>query len=107
MNDIELLQNAARAANEPYKYWDGKSVHWPNRGFFLLDVANTPFGKVWNPLHNDGDALRLAVKIGLFYPDRYQIFRRFYREEQEGDLRPSEATRRAIVRSAVSLVHLE
>ena len=52
MTDRELLELAAKA--QGYKYmnsalWDGRDV-----------VAYS-----WNPLTDDGDALRLAVKLGL------------------------------------------
>lgn len=61
MNDKELLELAAKAAgidelrwcehrnqpiHQPYKYIDNDWV-------------------VWNPLEDDGDALRLAVKLGM------------------------------------------
>lgn len=54
MSERELLELAAKVAGI---YDDGE---WPRvddaHGFFLRD---------WNPLTDDGDALRLAVKLGL------------------------------------------
>ena len=85
MTDRELLERAAKAA--------GIDIEW--------------YGpKQWNPLTDDGDALRLAVKLGLlveFIPDRFDLFQRFYGEEIDKDNKPSEATRRAIVRAAAEI----
>ena len=62
MTDSELLELAAKSAGIEPATFEGKDVGWhvPGRG-----VGN------WNPLDNDGDALRLAVKLGLriFTPD--------------------------------------
>jgi hypothetical protein len=50
MSDRELLELAAKAAG-----------YWNIRG------APCPWvGDTWNPLKDDGDALRLAVKLGLW-----------------------------------------
>lgn len=60
----------------------------------------------WNPLTDDGDALRLAVQLGMLFTymhERFELFQRFYREELDKDRRPSEATRRAIVRTAAQI----
>jgi hypothetical protein len=57
MNDNELLNLAAKAAGLDVEWrqgWDGTETPWPW-------VA----GRVWNPLLNDGDAFRLAVKLEL------------------------------------------
>lgn len=62
MNDRELLELAAKAAGIE------RSV-----GLMLTDGISviTTKGKKWNPLTDDGDALRLAVKLSLniFPPD--------------------------------------
>lgn len=52
MSDKKLLELAAKAAGIDLKYlppgyWDGNRNH------------------KWNPLEDDGDALRLAVKLGI------------------------------------------
>lgn len=59
MNDRELLELAAKAAGEDVEWHDigsyfyRKSCNWPaEKGFF-------------NPLHDDGEALRLAVRLRL------------------------------------------
>ena len=58
MTDRELLELAAKAA--------GVAAQWdcPERGMMML----TPDGidtMTWNPLEDDGDALRLAVRLRL------------------------------------------
>lgn len=54
MTDKELVELAAKAA-------DIKGI-WHRKGF----VAYSGWGKgIFNPLDDDGDALRLAVKIGF------------------------------------------
>lgn len=92
MNDRELLELAAKA--------DGRTPSL-DRGY--------AFG-VWNPLTDDGDALRLAVKLGVtVYPpeDEHDDATASYQpdgwinEPQGSD--PYAATRRAIVRAAAEI----
>lgn len=95
MTDRELLELAAKAA--------GIEVYWcdSNSCFWLADESDS-----FVPLDHDGDALRLAVRLGLLFKhitDRYEMFMKFYYEELDNDLRPSEATRRAIVRAAAEI----
>jgi len=70
----------------------------------------TPFAGweqiAWNPLISDGDALRLAVKLGIgCYSIRGASWAddngKIYRELHNGD--PYAATRRAIVRAAAEI----
>jgi len=56
MNDRELLELAAKAAGYDVVY---ESTYLT---FFRQDVPGRP---IWNPLNDDGDALRLTVKIPL------------------------------------------
>jgi hypothetical protein len=95
--DRELLQFAAKAA--------GLRVVW-------LNEAVLPDGSSirWNPLINDGDALRLAVKLGLAVSIEYQFGSTsvlwgpptgHVREDHDND--PYTATRRAIVRAAAEI----
>ena len=101
MTDRELLELAAKAAglDGDYRY-DGYG-----RGCFVaLD------GSRFNPLTNDGDALRLAVKLSLTIHQ--------WAEEAcvcnvsgtineavsfNGDICKLEATRRAIIRAAAEI----
>jgi hypothetical protein len=57
MADKELLELAAKAAEYDVKP-HGNSRYSP-------DLLFTLKGKNWNPLTDDGDALRLAVKLQL------------------------------------------
>jgi hypothetical protein len=111
MTDRELLELAAKAAglgplmSEPYSLGG-------TRYFYRED--DYPSGTTWNPLTDDGDALRLAVKLDLLMdvctvsggiraaqvlwsvcgPSRIT-------EEHRTD--PYAATRRAITRAAATL----
>jgi hypothetical protein len=56
MNDKELLEWAAKAAGfKREDFVDGKSI--------IREVDGQPV--YWNPLTDDGDALRLAVKLRM------------------------------------------
>ncbi|EPW8694306.1 TPA: hypothetical protein SL532_001627 [Pseudomonas aeruginosa] len=61
MNDRELLQLAARAAGYQFSY-SYRSLSSPAVPVVL---AETGRWRQWDPRHDDGDALRLAVKRGL------------------------------------------
>lgn len=100
MDDRELLELAAKAAEiDAMRLPDA----WPNR--FDDDQ--------WNPLIDDGDALRLAVKLGIDLEWRNDgrvaayrhananghCFTAFESSREERDA----ATRRAIVRAAAEI----
>lgn len=59
MTDRELLEMAAKAA--------GEDVEWHENGsYFYRKSCNWPAEKgFFNPLHDDGEALRLAMKLGI------------------------------------------
>lgn len=57
MNDLKLLELAAKAAG----YRVRKQTMAP--GFIRLCAAGGP--EQWNPLTDDGDALRLAMRLGI------------------------------------------
>ena len=90
MTDRELLELAAKAAGIDY-YTRAQS------GGMLTDNGE------WNPLTDDGDALRLAVKLnltvhkGFAYTPTGRVFD--YRDHAN----PYAATRRAIVRAAAAI----
>lgn len=56
--DRELLELAAKAA-ENGAYWNTSAK------IFMVPNGKEAWHKPWNPLTNDGDALRLAVKLGI------------------------------------------
>jgi hypothetical protein len=108
MTDPELLEDAAKAAGielgewceELDAFWRGKTGH-----------------VIWNPLTDDGDALRLAVKLSLLIaPIPYQPGinaygavgvswpgQRFDLDYERFTNDPYAATRRAIVRAAAEI----
>ena len=72
MTDRELLELAAKAAGFNFKWF--KVKQWKNmKGkigpyrYFTgtVDVYGSHHTKPWNPLTDDGDALRLAVKLHM------------------------------------------
>jgi hypothetical protein len=108
MNDRELLELAAKAAGIEYgwqhiydDYEGSTSEKWD-----------------WNPLTDDGDALRLVVKLGLTiqatcFDDNDRMFTRVDHYPNTGGPStavideygddPYAATRRAIVRAAAAI----
>lgn len=65
MSDRELLELAAKAAQHCMDY-----MRWDGYRFVEQKVHGVPhcglnYEKTWNPLTDDGDALRLAVKLNL------------------------------------------
>lgn len=102
MDDKRLIELAAKAAGYEITSWgrfsDGEKA-WV-----------TELGGWWNPLNDDGDSLRLAVKLRIRFEvhSRHpfvaawvpEIYRRL--EEETGD-DPCKATRRAILRAAAAL----
>lgn len=56
--DRELLELAAKAAGIPVT----PDCHIPSGGMWLFHVD---VDRVWSPLHDDGDALRLAMKLKI------------------------------------------
>jgi len=111
MTDREMLELAAKALGMPeapkqYRIADG------------LPIVITYMGKPWNPLTDDGDALRLAVKLDIeIYqgddegpavcagywskPERRDVARLYCIEPLADD--PYAATRRAITRAAAEI----
>lgn len=102
MTDRELLELAAKAAGIQGRYELG--VIW----------CKNPFGDEYgfNPLNDDGDALRLAVKLrlqvtpGTYNSDEFTVYRAGYAECHEHVHYQQDqcaATRRAIVRAAAEI----
>lgn len=95
MTDREILELAAKAAG--FKL----NVSQSCGAGLLLDCQT-----FWSPLTDDGDALRLAVRLGFLFSymgDRFELFQRYYLEGLDADLPPTEATRRAVVRAAAEV----
>ena len=107
MVDQELLELAARAAGLNVK---AQSVNADDRWIGLIvGEKHTREKKFWNPLTDDGDALRLAVKLGLRIEINTQVLgdtlviSEFYDNVECHNGDPYAATRRAIVRAAAEI----
>jgi hypothetical protein len=103
--DRELLEAAAKAAGIKLGRWCAVYAD-DRRNFFLLADRE---GSFWNPLIDDGDALRLAVVLGLAVdcgtdPIAVGNDSIGVREAHRGD--PLAATRRAIVRAAAAMAEV-
>jgi hypothetical protein len=105
MTDKELLELAAKAVG--FLNWTSY-----NTGLFVETGSRRgSTGYHWNPLTDDGDALRLAVKLGIeyrritiphnigiqAYDDTIQAVFESYSDD------PYATTRRAIVRAAAEI----
>lgn len=99
MTDIALLELAAKAARIDTSGWiDG------SKKIRVLHPRKPPrisVGYQWNPLTDDGDALRLAVKLGLFNDEDFVAELKAIWMYSCTDYYA--ATRRAIVRAAAEI----
>lgn len=92
MTDRELLEAAAKSA--------GMTVQWDHyAGDGESGAMVTADGYAWSPLTDDGDALRLAVKLNI---DASKPGMRLSIDWQAG-ADPYAATRRAVVRAAAAM----
>jgi hypothetical protein len=113
MTDRELLELAAKAAGYTLKW--GEEYIVGDDKIDCTDMSYVVSGQpdeadwYWSPLEDDGDALRLAVKLGICFGPNFDencavCFGREGRnivEEYGAD--PYAATRRAIVRAAAAI----
>lgn len=118
MTDKQLLELAAKAAKydyrirkeiDPYSRRDEYNFYLRNRSI----SRKQDYEIYWNPLANDGDALRLAVKLGLFVDtydaeilvgwvvDKDSMLSETLDQPKGND--PYAATRRAIVLAAANI----
>ena len=117
MTDRELLELAAEAAGIEYDA-EASQPHPKSKVFFGLWIVihSEPYEgqkRYWNPLTDDGDALRLAVKLVLAVSvcTDYTVILGVFVDglavrENHGD-DPYAATRRVIVRAAAELAKQE
>jgi hypothetical protein len=109
MTDRELLELAAKAAGIEIDHW---------RDHPMINICEYDRGeyRMWNPLTDDGDAFRLAVKLGIAWSDDYRypdgervaVISCAFGDTLYGDSvlmgnDPLAATRRAIVRAAAEI----
>lgn len=96
MKDGELLELAAKAANAEFEVSDEEGVY-----------LHQPIGEVagsWNPLTDDGDALRLACRLHInvfIYNDETSTATLGVVAKNWGSVEAN--TRRAIVRAAAEI----
>lgn len=99
MTDRELLELAAKAAG-----YDVVFVH-DDKIPMRRCAPSGPKLRIWNPLEDDGDALRLAVKMKMdirIYGDEVRVYCcGIIASEWPPDF--DSATRRAIVRAAAGI----
>ena len=101
MTDRKLLEDAAKAAGlnvDIHENWITGELPY----FHLVDER----GRLWNPLTDDGDALRLAVKLNLdvhFWPEHPEAWVEAMAQDELLGPDPYAATRRAIVRAAAAI----
>ncbi len=103
-SDKELLKLAAKAADIKLEWFEVEVGDPDCDAGWHCDLKGTR--KSWNPITDAGDALRLAVRLGMLFTymkAEFEMFQKFYLEELDNDLKPSEATRRAIVRAAAEI----
>lgn len=112
-SDRELLELAAKAAGRDVYWKCGMHQGEPHEGLFDRSTGHVT---TWNPLTDDGDALRLAVKLqiqiapGTYNKDEFAAYSsagteaKEYWSAQQDDLA---ATRRAIVRAAADIQRLK
>lgn len=109
MEDRELLELAAKAAGMPLGGWEP----CPG-GFFTYSHRGSDERKTWLPLTDDGDALRLAVRLRLdvtfvdnlvvvYWYDESTLMSGAFEEPINDAQDEREATRRAIVRAAAAI----
>jgi hypothetical protein len=99
MTDRELLENAAKAA--------GFAIHANNQasrdacGAGDVGLWISRESTCWNPLTDDGDALRLAVKLNLLTTECVEDWKWCRDKKEHADVCAS--YRRAIVRAAAEI----
>lgn len=104
LTDRELLRLAAKAAGIEYRYQPGSHRFLIKAPLATMDGTYFTY---WDPLTNDGDALRLAVKLNLpisfeTWTDGSEVVL-VETETEYFDSDPYAATRRAIVRAAAEI----
>lgn len=101
MEDRELLEMAAKAAGHEWRWYGA-----PLGPLFQIKTHNGIW-IFWDPLSSDGDALRLAVKLGMMID--CSNWTAINREKVDGAWtdggrdNPLAATRRAIVLAAAEI----
>lgn len=112
MTDRELLEKAAKAAGiDVPKKLNNWLTYGDKYGFQWWNMDGTRTEKTFNPLNDDGDALRLAVKLGMCIGPNFDGDRVIADAGEFSQISIVEvfiddkdaATRRAIVRAAAAI----
>jgi len=114
MSDRELLELAAKAAGIKLRWWDNS-----RNGLRVCNDTGSVCKRLhWNPIEDDRDALRLAVKLGIDIEVNHEsktASTRWLNKKGNpasvtdyltvyfGDGDPYAATRRAITRAAAEI----
>ena len=107
MTDRELLELAAKAAEINTIIWtESPRSNGQTAGCIWNGVGHGDTAELWNPLTDDGDALRLAVRLGMAVKVDLRAGFSWVKgiegsTPHNGD--PYAATRRAIVRAAAEM----
>lgn len=114
--DRELLELAAKAAGVicSWAHEDEADYSASTEGMWLNGARSPSNSKFWNPLTDDADALRLAIKlkISMCYPDwedtcevwgDKNAYRSISEDAVDHDNDLAKAARRAIVRAAAEI----
>ncbi|MDY1207563.1 hypothetical protein ACM7HB_30265 [Pseudomonas aeruginosa] len=99
MNDRTLLELAARAAGYQFSY-SYRSLSSPAVPVIL---AETGRWRQWDPQHDDGDALRLAVLLNLEIHSPQSDPTVMFRTAEHDVFYQDTCIRRAIVRAAAEI----
>ncbi|WP_312450099.1 hypothetical protein [Stutzerimonas nitrititolerans] len=114
MDDRELLEMAAKAAGYVVRWYDDTLAYGPTFGI-EVEPGNPCGFDPWNPLTDDGDALRLAVKLKLIIGSHGGGGEVWFDDQKgceghieqdygaDGSLSELEAMRLAIVRAAAEI----
>lgn len=111
MNDRELLKLAAKAAGLKSGEIENNSANSHQTFYVWNDDDKT--SRFWNPLADDGDALRLAVRLNIDFKAYGTVVRTWVGDfttqkviasvEEICGVDPYAATRRAITRAAAEI----
>ena len=100
--DRELLELAAKAAGHVInqrRQASRDAMCDPEKSSLWIDRVSTG----WNPILDDGQAMRLAVRLNLFEHDRDTDITLFGAHFDTTDTDPYAATRRAIVLASAAI----
>lgn len=76
MTDRDLLELAAKAAGIDHYIWVDHVIDYDSPHYRQAAIQKGSSADTWNPLTDDGDALRLAVRLGMdvmFTPEDVEV----------------------------------